>query len=323
MRKLFKAVIIIIIIHSSGTISLAQSKLNQVDRMGRKTGLWLYMKDDEITRLEDYSSGVPDGLFIDFTDSGEVISYHFYDFGKLLNADSIFTDTVPPKDRINSELNNFTGVYIENSGNKKIIEMGAFKNGYAHGITRLPPFGKKEKFRMYVRLRGCGIYSIYFDQNGIPSGYQNLFRINRPIYVENWNIERNILSIIFFNPYDKKVLVPSLRSRSLSYIHITIKEKLYHLNGDTLKLNLKSEIPKYYRFIDGMMEHNKRSGRYQNVSFRNFTEIILLPHSKVHTQAKVIIPRGISINYLQIITDDEEILLDKNSFGKLPTFYDR
>lgn len=323
MRKLFKAVIIFIIIHTSGTVSLAQSKLNQVDRMGRKTGLWICIENKRITRIEDYSSGVPDGFFIKFTDSGEIVSYQYFDYGVTLNADSIFTDTIAPGGKMNHVLKSFTGVSVYQPSYSIQHGWAVYRNGYLHGISRLPSFGKKENFRDYINLRGCSIYTIFYDLNGTPSGYQNLVRYKRTVYTEHWYLKKNKLSITFFNPLEQKVMVPSLRSRTLSYVHNTIKEKLYEIVGDTLIVILKADPPKKYRFTDGIGEHNKRRGRYQNVSASKFTEIVLLPHSKVRTQAKVIIPRGVSINHLLIVTDDEEILLDKNSFGKLPTFYDR
>ena len=107
---MYKVILIVFIIHLSSIGSLiGQSKLNIIDSKGQKTGLWAVRINNVTKKIENYSSGIPDGFFIEFSDSGEIVNYRLYDYGVLVDASVLYTDTVFG-DRIDKSLEKFTGV---------------------------------------------------------------------------------------------------------------------------------------------------------------------------------------------------------------------
>ncbi|HYG16230.1 MAG TPA: hypothetical protein VEC12_10800 [Bacteroidia bacterium] len=268
----------------------SQYKINNIDKNGIKQGLWIERENGITKKVMFFVNDSLDGFSFDFNDSGEITTHTYYQKGML----TYYHDSLYPsnKQAIFYTPENFSGRLRLDTTNDEKPDVWVLKNGCLHGIHQLNTGHKhrrKARYREYISFNGWAIYLVFFDKKHRPVSYYDLSKLPTDFIIENWNIKKDNLSITYYNPLNKRINVPNLTYRSLSYKKKHINKRYYNIFSDTLVLTIEKKPT-----VDALISDGFYDGKFcraimeQHIVYGLFVDDFLFPFERKTVSVKIV-----------------------------------
>jgi len=244
-----------------------------------------------------------------FSDSGEITKIEYYKMGNIHNINELQSQDIEKNVNQSYKIENqITGLYYDTS--ISTITCSFIKSGKNDGVTWIKSKAKPYSKKYFIYFQSKKKYLINCDKNDIPISYHDLITPYSNFYVTGWSFKKGELKLKYFNPEKTRTLVPSLRSRTLSYKSKFLRKEYYKYINDTLIIYCKKD-PTGKAFTDGLLENSRNELKFMNVQRKQFVEILLFPYQEAVTIGKFVLPKFSKPSYIILITENGDYVLDK------------
>jgi hypothetical protein len=296
----------------------SENRLNQYDKSGEKDGVWIALSENNhIIKIEDYSSGVPDGLFSTFSETGGSLSDTMYEFGiKLKDFSKFRNNDVVKEFDLNGELKN--GYFDEDFFGSIYPLLVNYYEGLKHGVeSYYDEVSNTRRFNIYIQ--GTLFYIISWDAKSKPRWYYSVWDMDRQYQVNKCIYSKNTLCIEIANNSSFHCLVPSLKSRTLDYEWTRgfLFHELYYVVTDTLFVNLNHMRDTSHPIMDFAKNGFARPLRKRiNMMFGNYMEKRIPPNS-ISTQKINMYRFRRNVRWIVLTIEDKRYLFRNLDFRQI------